>query len=239
MNNLRKARIFSFIVIFSILFSVLGMPTQVALAANAVTEDGTAHFVTGDAYSNSVSITHTTGTGKNRLMLVGVSWNDNDVDRDISSVTFSYGSTVLDLTLVIKQKHSTSLRYAAIYSLLDPPAGQVGRVTITYAGWVKSGIVAGVANFQGVNQDSPLGTGVGAQGTNATNPSVSLTGLTGNELLFDDVYVGNQGGVTLSPGTNQTAKWNTTVANALAGASIKQATTTSDTMTWTPTTKAT
>jgi uncharacterized repeat protein (TIGR01451 family) len=246
----QNGRLLYVLVVVSLLLGMVG-PAQVLAApqaltpdlapeaANTVTEDGTAHFVTGDAYSNSVSITHTTGTGKNRLMLVGVSWNTNSTDRDISSVTFSYGSTVLPFSLVLKQKAGTNLRYAAIYSLLDPPAGQAGTVKVTFPGYVMSGIVAGVTNFQGVNQDSPLGTATGAYGTSSANPSVTLTGLTGNELVFDDVYNGNAGGVTMTVGAGQTQEWNTTIANALAGASFKQASSSSVTMTWTPTTKAT
>ncbi|NLF52433.1 MAG: hypothetical protein GX577_15000, partial [Leptolinea sp.] len=53
--------------------------------------DGDAHSQTGAANASSVSFDHTTGTGNNRLMLVGVSWNaGTTANRSISSVVFTY-----------------------------------------------------------------------------------------------------------------------------------------------------
>ena len=112
----------------------------------------------GDSHSNtvgsssSISITHTTGTGTNRLMLVGVSYNPGSSTPSITGVTFTYGATVLDFSEVITEavnvtSPATGIRYAAIYSLLDPPAGQAGDIDITFSGTVSNGIVTGVTNF--------------------------------------------------------------------------------------------
>ncbi len=54
----------------------------------AVKLDGAVSSNSADDVS-SISIPHTTGTGTNRLMLVGVSWNCDTTDRTISSVTFT------------------------------------------------------------------------------------------------------------------------------------------------------
>ena len=66
--------------------------------------DGTPSNGTGAANASSVTFAHTTGTGTDRLMLVGVSWNCGTADRTISSVTFTpSGGSAIDLTEVFTQ----------------------------------------------------------------------------------------------------------------------------------------
>ncbi len=198
-----------------------------------VSLDGT---VSSGTVSNgsSISIAHTTGTGTNRLMLVGVSWNCGTTARTISSVTFTYGSgTVLTLNPVRTEQAGSQYRYSAIYSLLNPPSGQAGTVAINFSGSVSNGVVAGVANFAGVDQTTPLGTPNSANG-NSTAPSVTLTGLGGDELVFDNVFQGASGSSqTLTAGSGQTPRWNDFVSNTRAAASTEQAAGSSVTMSWT------
>jgi hypothetical protein len=183
---------------------------------------------------NAVTVTNTTGTGVNRLMLVGVSWNANTVPRTITSVTFTpNGGSTMGLTEVrTQQPGPTAYRYAAIYSLLNPPSGQTGTVTVTFSGSVANGIIAGVANFAGVNQMTPLGTPSGA-GTTNTAPGVTLTGLSGDELVFDTVFLGGNPAPALTAGAGQTQRWNTNISNSRGAASTEQATGGSVTMSWT------
>ena len=170
-------------------------------------------------------------------MLVGVSWNCGAADRSITGVTFSYGPgpTVLTLDEVKTQQAGTQLRYSAIYSLVDPPSGETGIVTVTFSASVSNGIVAGVANFAGADQDTPLGTPNSAgTGTNDTAPSVTLIGLFGDELLFDNVFQGATGETqTLTVGADQTQQWNAWIANVRAAASTELATDSTVTMSWT------
>jgi uncharacterized repeat protein (TIGR02543 family) len=198
-----------------------------------ITLDGAVSSNTADDVS-SITINHTTGTGTNRLMLVGVSWNCGTTDRTISSVTFTPdGGSATALAEVITEQTGTQLRYSAIYSLLDPPSGQAGTVTVTFSGSVSNGIVAGVANFAGVDQATPLGPSDGANG-NSTAPSVTLSGLNGNEVVFDNVFQGASGeSQTLTVGSDQTELWNAWIANTRAAASTEQATGSSVTMSWT------
>ena len=77
--------------------------------------DGTPTSGTGAANATSVSFAHTTGTGTDRLLLVGVSWNCGTTDRTISSVTFTpSGGSAIGLTAVKTQQAGTQLRYSAI-----------------------------------------------------------------------------------------------------------------------------
>ncbi len=200
--------------------------------------DGTVASVTADDVS-SVNIPITSGTGTNRLMLVGASWNCGTNGRTISSVTFTPdGGDALDLHEIITQLgyNTSNPRYAAIWALVDPPAGAEGTVTITFSGSVSNGIMAGVANFSGVDQAAPLGTPESAAG-NSTSPSVLLTELNGNELVFDHVFLGASGSsYTLTAGADQTQLWNPDyVANLRAAASIEEATGDTVTMSWTST----
>ena len=95
-------------------------------APPAVTLDGAVSSGTGATTTSSVSFSHTTGTGTDRLLLVGVSWNCGTTNRTISSITFTpNGGSALPLTEVRTQPYSftssgTQYRYTAIYSLLSP-----------------------------------------------------------------------------------------------------------------------
>jgi uncharacterized repeat protein (TIGR02543 family) len=240
MKNNHKTRIFSIVLILMMLLGALGMPSSIVQAAGVML-DGAVSVNTA-ASGTTITINHTTGTGTDRLMLVGVSWNCGTTNRTITGVTFTpdAGSPV-GLTEVITRLgyNASNPRYSAIYSLLNPPIGQAGTVTITFSGSVSSGIMAGAANFSGVNQITPLGTPNGANGTNSTSPSVDLTGLNGDELVFDNVFLGaGSSSYTLSVGPGQTQLWNPAyVANLRAAASIEQATSSSVTMSWTASTQ--
>ena len=104
--------------ILFLLFTIIlmiGLSLQLAAgdACAAVTLDGVANSNADDDVS-SLSISHTTGTGEERLMLVGVSWNCGTTDRSISSVTFTpSGGSAIPLTVVITQQ--------GVNSSSDPP----------------------------------------------------------------------------------------------------------------------
>ena len=183
---------------------------------------------------SSLTVTNTTGTGDNRLMLVGVSWNANTIARTIASVTFTpNGGTATNLTEVKTQQIApTMYRYAALYSLVSPPSGQTGTVTVAFSGSVTNGIVMGVANFAGVDQTTPLGSSNGASATNTT-PSVTLTGLNGDELVFDTLFIGGSPPPTLTNSTGQTQRWTNSISNTSGAASTRQAAGASVTMSWT------
>ncbi|MBK6283472.1 MAG: hypothetical protein IPF54_13210 [Draconibacterium sp.] len=212
--------------------------------------DGTISSGTGAPTASSVSFSHTTGTGTNRLMMVGISWNCGTTNRTISAITFTpNGGSSINLTEVRTQQYTwttNNYRYAAIYSLLNPGSGITGTVNVTFSGAVSNGIIAGAANFAGVNQTTPLGTSGGAVGTGTStsgtpNPAVSLSGLNGNELVFDCVFMGtNSTSQTMTADAGQSELYNilgysssSTSFNTRGAASIKQVTGTSATMSWT------
>ena len=247
MKNQSKARILSILVIFSMLLGAIGLPITHAQAATTITVDGAVPTAQGfDATpSNAVTFTNApTGTGSNRLMLVGISWNSSGNAYTINSVQYSYGAgpTVVSLTQVVTQKHSTQNRYAAIYSLVAPPSGQTGSVIVTFSGSITTGVVVGVMNFAGVDQSAPIVTSSGTSGNTSTSetsdPSLVVSGLAGDEMVFDTFFVGGTAGSISdpAPGAGQTLRWNNTIANARGKASTEEASGSSVTMNWATTT---
>ena len=200
-----------------------------ATYAVAIKPVQTAHSSSGTAAT--LSFCHGTGTGTNRLMLVGVSWNANTTVTTISSITFTpNGGSALPLSTVITEQNPWLLRLSAIYVLVNPPVGQFGNVLITFSGAVGSGAVAGAANFAGVDQLTPLGPAKGGDGISGAT-SVILTGLKGDELVFDNLFVGGSSPVA-TVGSGQTQLWKTTTGNALGAASTEQAAGSSVNMDW-------
>jgi arylsulfatase A-like enzyme len=193
----------------------------------------------------SIDVPHTTGTGDNRLMLVGVSWNCGNgeeggpnVNWDILSASFTPdGEPSIDLVEVITQDPSSPdlyPRYAAIYGLTAPPPGVTGTVTINFEGGILRGVVVGVINFAGVDQTTPIVTSGGANGAQDP-PTVELTGLGGDELILDNLFMGSDGlSQTVTAGAEQSPQWSHLIDGHMVGAaSIKEATGSSVTMSWT------
>ena len=126
---------------------------------------------------------------------------------------------------MLPERHSGP-RFTAIYSLLNPPSGQAGTIIITLDDAVSNGIVAGAATFSGVNPAVPLGTPLGAHATATDTPGPTLTfsSLSGNELVFDNVFLGGaDDSYDLTVGADQTLLWNDFNTNARGAASIEQA----------------
>jgi hypothetical protein len=203
---------------------------------SAVVQDGAISNV-GQNTPTSVAVYHTTGTGPNPLMLVTVAYNANTSTGITSSVTFTPdgGGTPVSLTSVISVKYSGSARFSEIWSLASPPSGQSGVVTVTFSAALGSGAVVGVVNFANVNPTTQLGTPVGASANTSATSTLTLTGLTGNELIMDSNFLGGttantQNPVPTSAQTPLFTNWST---NTAAGVSLTQATSSSVTVGWT------
>jgi uncharacterized repeat protein (TIGR01451 family) len=177
----------------------------------------------------TVSVSHTTGTGTNRLMLVGISFeDDNTAGLGISGVTYNGQA----LTFVDRQLSSQEAG-CEIWRLVNPPSGP-GTVQVTTTGSAAGdAIFVGVATFSGVDQSTPLGTPAKASGTGT---SASVTTVSGpGEIVFDVLAVDDAR--SASPDGAQTVRWNGIAGTAdtdgvRAGASTK-AGAASVTTTWT------
>ena len=96
--------------------------------------------------------------------------------------------------------------------------------------------MAGAANFANVDLTTPIGPSNGVENVSAA-PSVTVNGLVGDELVFDNLFMGGTTPASTVVGAGQTilTGWNTNQGNSFGGASIKDAASSNSvTMSWTP-----
>ena len=197
--------------------ATLGTATPETVLASATTSaqnpDGTT--------VSSLSFSHTTGSGNNRLMLVAISvGNTGPTGMPPQVDTVSYGND--SMTLVRGQLDTTDQDVRSyIYSLTAPPSGTTN-VVITLTG--NGTIAAGATTFTGVDQTTPLGTSVSASGVGNT-ASILVSSQTG-EMVFGTVAYDSSPTLSLPGGSGQTMLWNRRVptpGNTLAGAASTEA----------------
>ena len=209
------------------------LETATASSTNSVSIppalDGTFFVGTADGVS-TISFSHTTGTGADRLMLVGIAANNYSTSRTISSVTFTPSAGSGTALTPAGSIENGSGRLAAIYYLVDPPSGVSGTVAVTFSGSVGYGIVAGAANFQGVDQAQPLGQFASATG-NGTAISLSVPSDDG-DLVFATAFLGAASPPSVTVGSGQSLLWDSSSDRARGTASTMNASGSATTMSW-------
>src|SRR3990172_7868952 len=147
------------------------LPAPQAIAIDTVTSGYTP--TTGQS---SLTISHTT-SGSNRLLLVGVSFN-NDNFETVSSVTWN---STENLSLVGQIANVDDAR-VEIWGLAAPSTG-TANVVVTFSTALTQSAAAGVITFTGVDQSTPLGTFANAIGDDSTLATVNVSSAAG-ELVF-------------------------------------------------------
>ncbi len=190
----------------------------------------------GDIYTESSATatgsftttkTFKTGSGADRLSLVGISWQSGGTSAaTVSSVTFTpTGGSAVNLIEVKSQtvaKGSDSgPEYpkggAAIYRLPNTIGpNQTGTIKVTFSTALSGNsgaVVVGMANFKGVDQTTPYGTpNSSSNNTGTTAISTSVTSAAGG-MVFDVVMAANEAvssnpaPPSLTPATGQTQQW--------------------------------
>ncbi len=156
----------------------------------------------GTTSSNQITLSNfNVGTGNDRLLLVGVSANDNNV----GSITF--GGVPLTRATGSFSNNDAELWY------LKNPTG-TGNIVVTTNGPTQT--VVGAYSFSGVNQTSPLPTSATRHNTNPNSPTISITTKFADDWVIDlpSIY----GGSTLSSPTCAQG-WYINTPNAITGAS--------------------
>jgi hypothetical protein len=168
------------------------------LEAVATVTPGTT--TTGTAGSTkTLSLSHTTAAGDNRVLLVGVALFDGSGTKQVSSVT--YGSQNLTLAGAIRDA-GNQVR-AEVWRLIAPPVGTATvKVTLNAN---SDGFAVGATSFTGVHQTTPVGTVATARGV-GSQPALSVTA-TVDHLVFDSLALKDGG--TVTAGWGQTSRWNT------------------------------
>jgi len=184
----------------------------------------------GDTRPASLIISHTTGSGADRLMLVGISFVNDELET-VSSVTYNGAA----LTSVGTVDNSDDAR-VEIWRLIAPPSGTYD-VVITFSAPLARAAVAGVMTFTGVHQTTPLGTFASASlscTAPCADPSVNVTSAV-NELVFDTVACETCTSFTV--GAGQTQGWNLATLDGprpSPGAGSTEPGAATVTMSWTP-----
>jgi prepilin-type N-terminal cleavage/methylation domain-containing protein len=144
--------------------------------ASSLAVDNASSGTTASDTASSMTVSHTTGSGSDRLMLVGISYNNDDYET-VTGVT--YNGTAL--TEVGTENNADDAR-VCIYSLVAPDTG-THNVVINFSDALNQGAIAGVVTFTGVDQSTPLGTFVSAQEDDSTPATVNIPSDSG-ELVF-------------------------------------------------------
>ena len=131
--------------------------------------------------ANTLTWSHTVGAAPKLVLVVGVT--NRDGNKTVTGVT--YGGTPLT-RIGFRNGHGNANR-VEIWSLAAPSPG-TANVVVSLSGSVD--VVGGAISFSGVNQTTPFGTFVSAQGTSAS-PSVTASSAAGQAVL--DSYEANDG----------------------------------------------
>ena len=175
----------------------------------------------GTGLTSPVTVSHTTSSNSNRLMLVGISQKN----KVVTSVT--YGGVAMTL---VGENISNGNAKVHIYKMVNPPTG-TANVVVNFDAAPDKGAVVGVITYSGVDQTSPLGTFNSASNT-SSSPSITVSSTTG-DLVFDVMTMRSK---TLDGlGSGQTQRWNLTTSGEIkGGGGSTKAGASSVTMSWTP-----
>ncbi len=132
----------------------------------------------GSTADSGVTISHTTA-GSGRLMLVGVSINNDNMET-VSSVTYD-GLVAERVGWVDHQGSGGDDSRVEIWSLVAPAVG-THDVVVELSAVLKRHAVVGVVTLTGVDQDDPLGEIVATFGDSAS-PSLSVPSTEGELVL--------------------------------------------------------
>ena len=155
--------------------------------------------------SNQMTLANfNSGTGNNKLLVVGISADSSDVN----SITFNGMS--------LARKAGSFYNNDVEFWYLKNPTG-TGNIIVTMNG--PTSAVVGAYSFSGVNQTNPLPTSTSKHNTTPNSPNITLTTKFANDWVLDlpSIY----GGSTLGSPTC-TQQWDANVPDSITGASSSQ-----------------
>ena len=179
------------------------------------------------AAANVLNIRHTTGTGQNRLMLVGVGMGVSGGLGAGNTVTNIYCGTQALTRLSFINEAANLRSRSEVWYLLNPPS----TTTNIFIGLNATvNIAAGVTTFSNANQTTTFGTVVTNQNT-STTISVINTGIATNELIYN--MANSDDSPTMTAGSGQTMLWVTNSATETRSAASTKTGLGTITNTWT------
>lgn len=170
--------------------------------------------------ASSISWSHTTGSGSNRVLVVGTLINSNTVT--VSGVTWNTSSNLTQVSTAINGSARVDLWY-----LVNPAASTTATIKVTLS--AAAGVVAGAVSYTNASQSTnPFGTAANATGT-GTAVSVTVNSTDATMMICN--ISGDQGGGSYSA-NSVTSRW-TDASFANGGQGDKAGTATSTTVSWT------
>ena len=151
------------------------------------------------ASCTSLSWSHTTSTGSDRLLTVGT--QISGAGRTLTSVTYNSVS----LSTKCSEVNTNGNEYRPYISELVAPATGSNTVAITVSGSALD-LIGGAVTWTGAHQTTPTGTCASATGT-STTPSVAPT-VASDEIAIDSLIIASYNAPTV--GSGQTQRWNRT-----------------------------
>ncbi len=123
--------------------------------------------------ANSISWSHTVGSGDNRVIIVGIGCEDWEADG-LAVDDIKYCD--MDLTLVPASRvlaGTSTIQKTELYYLLDPPSGTY-TLSVNYSGTIRA-ICAGAVSLSNVRQAAPYDANANAVlGPNSVSTNVSV-----------------------------------------------------------------
>ena len=148
--------------------------------------------------SSEITLTHTTGAGLDRALVVGVSIFS--ATKNVVGIT--YGGAPLTLLGGANGGSGSNNRRTEIWYLVGPAVGTAPLV-VTMSGGAK--VVVGASTYFGVDPTTPMSGFVTAQSNGAT---ASVTVASGSGQLVVDCLTTKGAAISVTPGAGQTQVWN-------------------------------
>jgi hypothetical protein len=196
------------------------------VSGDVIAFDAETHTST-TASTSTLSWSHA-ASGDNRIVLVGIAWQETTGLETLDSVTYD-GEP---MTLI----SSSSL--VQIYALVNPPTGSK-TVLATWSGGGAKGVVAGAASFSQVDPETPFALAIAKANANTASATVTFNRTQPNSMFADFLAVNTvPASATATVGGGQTQMWNASAGSVPAStrttgaASYAKKLTDSVTMSW-------
>jgi large repetitive protein len=203
------------------------------LTASAVDFDAvSSQTFTANGTTTPITLSHTTGSADNRLMLVGISTRQRTIGGltvDEETVDVTYGGE--SLVFVGSNISDDGITY--IFMMVDPPSGAATLSVKNFNSTLASSnaAVIGVTTYSNVDLSNPIGTYTSSRAQSAT-PSITIASTTQNQTIFN-VLSNNNSGLTVTDNSGQTQRWFSNTDQPTAAGYTKQASAGSTTLNYT------
>lgn len=197
----------------------------------AISLDNISSSATGNT-TNTISWSHTVGTGSNKELLIYTSARDTSVDADTVLSGCTVGGTP---ATIVRQDLNNSIAGVGIRTAVarfENPNGGANTITCTWAGLLSAYGVGSAISWFGVDQASPIDASAGGTGT-GTAVSTSITTATDGAMI-SSVATGRGNTLTVGGSAIERVKRSTTgTVDAIGVSSLSKATAGVQAMTYT------